>query len=256
MDPLYRPQGVEQRWQQHLGGGGPLRAPTPRPARETVRDRRPAAERHGRAPHGARAERLDPGRARSAGTGCRASTRSGSRATTTRASRRRAWWKRSFASEGTIASGDRPRGVRRARVGVAARVRRHDHEPVPPARLLARLRARTVHDGRRLRARGDAVLRPPLRARLDLPRQPHHQLVQRLPDVDLRSRGRAHRGGRRAHVRAVSARRRQRPHHDRDGAAGDDPRRRRRRGAPGRRALPRSRRQGGDRARSSSGACR
>ncbi len=57
-----------------------------------------------------------------------------------------------------------------------------------------------------LRPRGDALLRASLRARLALSRQPHHQLVHRLPHVDLRSRGRAHRGRRRAHLRALPAR--------------------------------------------------
>ena len=38
--------------------------------------------------------------------------------------------------------------------------RPHDHGPVPAARLLARLLARALHDGRRLRRRGDDVLRP------------------------------------------------------------------------------------------------
>ena len=38
-----------------------------------------------------------------------------------------------------------------------------------------------------------ALLRAPVRPRLALPRQPDHQLVHRLPDLDLRPRGRAHR---------------------------------------------------------------
>ena len=96
-------------------------------------------------------------------------------------------------------------------------------------------------------ARGHALVRPPLRARLDLSRQPDHQLVPAPRDVALRPRGRARGHGRRADDDPVPARRRLRPHHDRDGAAGDDPRRRRRRGASRRRALPRPRRQGGRR---------
>ena len=100
----------------------------------------------------------------------------------------------------------------------------------------------------RVRARGHALLRAPVRARLDVPRQPHRQLVQRLPHVHLRPGGGAHRRRRRTHVRALSARRRLRPRHRGDGAARDDPRRRRRGRAPRRRAVSRSRRQGGDRA--------
>ena len=74
----------------------------------------------------------------------------------------------------------------------------HDHGPVPPARLLARLLARALHDGRRLRPRGHDVLRPALGPRLDLPRQPHRQLVPVPPDRDLRPRGRARGDGRHA----------------------------------------------------------
>jgi len=74
---------------------------------------------------------------------------------------------------------------------------------VPTARLLARLRARALHDGRRLRPRRDALLRAPVRARLDVPRQPDHQLVHRLQDVDLRSRGGVLRRRRRLDVRAL-----------------------------------------------------
>ena len=90
---------------------------------------------------------------------------------------------------------------------------------------------------------------------LDLPRQPDRQLVPVPPDRDLRSRGRARRDGRRAHVRPLPVRRRRRLDHDRDRAAGDDPRRRRRRRAPGRSALPRRDRPGGRRAGRRAAAC-
>ena len=56
-------------------------------------------------------------------------------------------------AEGTLAPGDRPRGVPRAHLGVARDDRPHDHGPVPPARLLARLLARALHDGRRATSR-------------------------------------------------------------------------------------------------------
>ena len=55
--------------------------------------------------------------------------------------------------------------------------RRDDHRPVQAARLLARLRARALHDGRRVRARRDRRVRRAAPARLPLPRQPHGQLV-------------------------------------------------------------------------------
>ena len=58
--------------------------------------------------------------------------------------------------------------------------------------------------------RGDALLRASVREGLDLPREPDHQLVPVPPDVALRSRGCAQGGGRRADVRALSARRRRR----------------------------------------------
>ena len=76
----------------------------------------------------------------------------------------------------------------------------------------------------------------------------HRQLVQRLPDVDLRPRGRPHRGRRRDDVRALPAGGRLRLGDDRDRAPRDDPRRRGGGGAPRRRALHRPDRQGRNRA--------
>ena len=141
----------------------------------------------------------------------------------------------------------RPRRLRRLRPGVARALRRHDHEPVPPARRLARLPAHAVHDGRGLLPRRHALVRPPLRARLDLPGEPDRQLVPARPDRALGPRGRARGRRRHALLRPLPARRRLRPRHDRDRAAGDDPRRRRGRRPSRRRALPRARRQGGHR---------
>ena len=69
-----------------------VRALPPRADRHAGRellDRDPAAERHRRAAHGPRAQRLDPGHADPLRTACAASGRSGSSAPTTRASRRR-----------------------------------------------------------------------------------------------------------------------------------------------------------------------
>ena len=61
-----------------------------------------------------------------------------------------------------------------------------------------------------LLARRDGVLRPPLGPRLDLPREPDRQLVPVPPDRDLRPRGRARGDGRRAHLRPLPVRGRRR----------------------------------------------
>ena len=61
MEPLYRPEGVEERWQQTWEEEG-LYAADAGPVATKLRDRRPAAERDRRAAHGPRAERRDPGR--------------------------------------------------------------------------------------------------------------------------------------------------------------------------------------------------
>ena len=157
---------------------------------------------------------------------------------------------------GDVAEGARPRGVRRARLAPPRGDRPHDHGPVPQPRRLARLQPRALHDGRRLRRGGDALLRPPLGPRLDLPGRADRQLVPVPRDGDLRPRGRARRHGRHAHVRALPVRRRLGSDHDRDRAPGDDPRRRRRRRPPRRRALPGRGRQGGASSPTSSGRCR
>ena len=148
---------------------------------------------------------------------------------------------------GDVAEGARPRRVRRARLAPPRGDGPHDHGPVPQPRRLARLQPRALHDGRRLRRGRDALLRPSLGARLDLPGRADRQLVPVPRDRDLRPRGRARRHGRHAHLRPLPVRRRLRARHDRDRAAGDDARRRRRRRAPRRRAVPRRDRQGGAR---------
>ena len=55
---------------------------------------------------------------------------------------------------GHLAAGARPRSLRGARLGVAARVRRQDPRPVPAHGRVARLPPHAVHDGRRLHPRG------------------------------------------------------------------------------------------------------
>ena len=146
---------------------------------------------------------------------------------------------KALAPRGALAPRHRPRRIRRADVGVARADGPHDHGPVPEARLLARLLARALHDGRRLRPRGHDVLRPALGARLDLSREPHRELVPVPPDGHLRPRGRARGDGRHAvhDPLPVRGRRRARRGLDRHGSPSDDPRRRRRRRAPGRSAL-------------------
>ena len=97
-------------------------------------------------------------------------------------------------------------------------------------------------------ARGDAVLRAPLPPRLDLPREPDHQLVPVPRDVALRPRARARGHRRHALDDPLPARGRRRLHPDRDRSAGDDSRRRRRCRASGRRAVQAPDRPRGDRA--------
>ena len=132
---------------------------------------------------------------------------------------------------GDDAPGARPRGVRRARLGVARRA--------PAATIMGqfrRLGASLDYERERFTmddayvARGDALLRPPLGRGLDLPREPDRQLVPVPPDGDLRPRGRARRDGRHAHLRRATRSPTARAHIAiATVAAGDHPRRRRRR---------------------------
>ena len=59
-----------------------------------------------------------------------------------------------LAAEGLTPPRHRTRRVRRAHVGVARGDRPDDHGPVPAPRGIARLLARALHDGRRVRPRG------------------------------------------------------------------------------------------------------
>ena len=136
---------------------------------------------------------------------------------------------RTLAKEGREPARPRAGGLRRVRPGLAHPLRRDDHVAVPPRRRLARLRAHALHDGRGLLPRGHPLVRPPVSPRLDLPRQPHLELVPARPNRALRSRARA--GGCRRHALVRSATRSSTAsgaRDDRDRAAGDDPRGRRR----------------------------
>ena len=211
-----------------MGGRRPVRGRRRRAPRRDIRHLRPAPQRHRRPAHGSRTQWLDPRRAHPLAPDAR--LRHALAARLRPCGHRDAERRRESAREGgSLASGDRARGVRRADVGVAREDRPHDHGPVPTARLVARLLARALHDGRRLRPGRDDVLRPALGARLDLSRESHRQLVPVPSDGDLRPRGRARGDGRHAvhDPLPVRGRRRTRRRLHRDRPAGHDPRRRR-----------------------------
>ena len=96
----------------------------------------------------------------------------------------------------------RPRagGVPRARVGVARKVRAGDHGAASRPGRVDGLPPRADDDGRALRARGDALLRAPARQGADLPREPDRQLVPARHVGDLGPRGQPHPRGRHAHA--------------------------------------------------------
>ena len=140
----------------------------------------------------------------------------------------------------------RPRGVRRARLGVAGAHRRPDPRAAQAARLLARLGADHLHDGSAVLGGGPRGVRAPARGGPDLPRAAAHQLVPVVPDGALRPGGRLRRGdaGRAVRVR-LSAGRRLGRGGGRDDAPRDDAGRHRGRRAPGRSALQGEDRQDG-----------
>ena len=175
MQPRYEPHGVEERWQQTWEAEGLYNA-DPDPSRDAVRRRAPAAQRHRRAAHGPRAPARDRrhGHPHEADAGLQHALPARLRPRGHLDAERR---RERARQRGHVAPGARPRGVRRARVGVAARVRRQDPGPVPPHGRVARLPPHALHDGRRVHPRRDALLRASLPARLDLPREPDHQLV-------------------------------------------------------------------------------
>ena len=190
------------------------------------------------AAHGARAQRRRSRTCSSAGTACAATTRSGSRGSTTPASPRRPWSSAARA-RGQDAPRPRPRGVRRARVAVeGARAAAASHLQQRVLGASPDWSRAQVHDGRGHEPRRHRGVRAPLRAGPHVPRHAPHQLVPRVHDGAQRPRGRERRGRQRRALRVrVPGRRRGRRDRRRDHAPRDDARRHRRRRAPGRPAL-------------------
>jgi hypothetical protein len=89
---------------------------------------------------------------------------------------------------------DGPRGLRRARLGVEGRIRRHHHQPAEAARRLLRLVARALHHGRGPVAAVLKVFVELYKRGADLQGQAAGQLGPEAADRDLRPRGRAGRG--------------------------------------------------------------
>ena len=71
----------------------------------------------------------------------------------------------------------RPRRVSQARLGVEGKARRHHHQPAQKARLLVRLGARAVHDGRSLLPQSAGDFCGPAQKGSHLPRQADGELV-------------------------------------------------------------------------------
>jgi hypothetical protein len=93
----------------------------------------------------------------------------------------------------------RPREIHRKSLGVEEVLRRHHHAPDAPPRHLARLVARTLHDGRRSVQVRERNIRAPVQRRPDLSRKTAGKLGSQTPHRRIRSRGGAG-GRRRLHV--------------------------------------------------------
>ena len=217
----------------------------PQSDRPALLDRDPAAERDGRAAHGARAQQHDPGPARPRRAGWRATSAQWICGTDHAGIATQAVVEKALAAEGIDRRELGPRRVRPQGVGVEGGVRRPDHRPVQAPRLHPRLPARAVHDGRRLREGGPPGLRGPLRQGLHLPRPLHGQLgpraaARRSPTSRWRSA--------RSPTRSSPSPTRSPTGPGRSSSrrcARDDARRHRRRRPPRGRALPRPRRADG-----------
>ena len=157
-------------------------------------DRDPAAERDRVAAHGPRAQQHDPGHARPQARGWRAGGSKWILGTDHAGIATQSVVEKELRERGHRPPRARPRGLRRARLGVARAVRRPDHRAAQAARRLRRLRQRALHPRRGLRPRRLQGLRRPLREGPDLPRQLHGQLGPGLALGDQRPRGREPRG--------------------------------------------------------------
>ena len=167
-------------------------------------DRDPTAERHRRAAHGARAQRLDPGHADPLRPHARQADEVDPRHRPRR-DRHPDAGRAAARDRGHQPRGDRPRGVRRARLALARAVRQHDHRPVQAARRVLRLRRGALHARRVLRPRRPEGLRRAVREGPDLPRQLPRQLGSGLAVGDLGPRGRGPRGHGHPLLRRLSA---------------------------------------------------
>ena len=214
-----------------LGGRGPVRAGFA--GRRAVRDHPAAAERDGHPAYGALPRQLDPGHPhpllpharpqRSLGAGNRPREHRDGAGRQPPDARRRHRQARG-----------RPRRVPRARLDLEGTDARPHHRPDAPARVLARLVARGVHDGRGAQPRRHPRLRRSAPQGPHLPRPLPRELVSALPDGDQRRRGRVQ-GARRLHVaHPVPAGRRRRVRDRGDDPPGDHVRRCRGRGESGR----------------------
>ena len=90
----------------------------------------------------------------------------------------------------------RPRSLRRARLGMEGRIRRHDLAPDAPARQFGRLVARPLHDGRGPLRGSARSVRAPARGRPDLSRPAARELGSGAAHRALRPRGRLGAGSR------------------------------------------------------------
>ena len=221
-------------------------------------DRRPAAERHGRAAHGPRAQRLDPGHARPLPPHARAARRSGSSAPTTPGIATQKQVEKPLEAEGTSREAIGPRGVRRRACGSGA-----SEYGGTIIEQFKRLGASLDYEDERFTL-DERYATAVLKVFVDLYDKGSiyrdNYMVNWDPGCrlgDLRPRGRGARGRRhavpRSPTRSSDGERRARRRH---GAPRDDAGRHRRRRAPRRRALPPPRRPHGDPAARRPRACR
>ena len=171
MEPLYRPRRRRATLAARRGRSeGLYAAGAGRRRDESYVIAIPPPNVTGEPPHGARAQRLAPGRARPLAPDAGLRHACGSRATTTPASRRRTWSRSSSSPRGRHG---RSSAARRSSSG------RGRGSSRPARTIMGQLRrlgasldycARALHDGRRLRRRGDAFFVHLWERGLDLPR--------------------------------------------------------------------------------------